>query len=63
MLWPVADKETAQLMADFYADHAATPNAGKAVALQKAQLKLLHSGGKTAHPYYWAPFVLMGNWR
>ena len=62
-LWPVADQETAQLMADFYANHAATPMAGKAVALQKAQLKLLHSGGVAAHPYYWAPFVLMGNWR
>ena len=62
-LWPVADQETAQLMADFYANHAATPGAGKAVALQKAQLKLLHAGGVAAHPYYWAPFVLMGNWR
>ena len=62
-LWPVADHETAQLMADFYANHAATPSAGKAVALQKAQLKLLHAGGVAAHPYYWAPFVLMGNWR
>ncbi len=62
-LWPVADKETAQLMADFYANHAATPTAGKAVALQNAQLKLLHGSGVAAHPYYWAPFVLMGNWR
>ena len=62
-LWPVADQETAQLMADFYANHAATPTAGKAVALQNAQLKLLHAGGISAHPYYWAPFVLMGNWR
>ena len=62
-LWPVADQETAQLMADFYANHAGAPTAGKAVALQKAQLKLLHAGGAPAHPYYWAPFVLMGNWR
>ena len=60
-LWPVADRETAQLMADFYAIHAAQPAAGKAVALQSAQLKLLRAGGKSAHPYFWAPFVLMGN--
>ena len=60
-LWPVADKETAQLMSDFYATHAAQPAAGKVAALQSAQLKLLRAGGKSAHPYYWAPFVLMGN--
>ena len=62
-LWPVADAETAQLMSDFYANHAAQPAAGKAIALQSAQLKLLRAGGNGAHPYYWAPFVLMGNWR
>jgi len=62
-LWPVADKQTAALMSDFYRLHAQNPAAGKAAALQSAQLKLLHGGGAASHPYYWAPFVLMGNWR
>jgi CHAT domain-containing protein len=31
----------------------------KAQALRQAQLELIHSG-KLAHPYYWAPFVLVG---
>jgi CHAT domain-containing protein/Flp pilus assembly protein TadD len=62
-LWPVADEETAQLMADFYRTMAQNPAGGKAAALQSAQLKLLKAGGESAHPYFWAPFVLMGNWR
>lgn len=62
-LWPVADEETAQLMADFYRTLAQNPAGGKAAALQSAQLKLLKAGGESAHPYFWAPFVLMGNWR
>jgi CHAT domain-containing protein len=33
----------------------------KAAALQEAQLFLLHAS-PYAHPYHWAPFVLMGNW-
>jgi len=60
-LWPVADKETALLMADFYKTHAQTPDNGKAWALQQAQLALLRGGGPSAHPYFWAGFVLMGN--
>jgi CHAT domain-containing protein len=39
-----------------------------AAAPQAAQLSLprgdgTHPVGKYAHPYYWAPFILMGNWR
>ena len=30
-------------------------------ALREAALKLLHDG-KHTHPYYWAPFVLVGDW-
>ena len=32
----------------------------KAEALRQAQLGLLE--GKFAHPFFWAPFTLMGNW-
>jgi CHAT domain-containing protein len=33
----------------------------KATALQQAQLKILEKE-EYSHPYYWAPFVLVGDW-
>jgi CHAT domain-containing protein len=36
----------------------------KVEALQQAQLALLHSAkSQYANPYYWAPFILIGNWK
>jgi CHAT domain-containing protein/Tfp pilus assembly protein PilF len=61
-LWPVADKSTPILMKEFYAAKKADPTMSKAEALQKAQLKLLRSE-EYSHPYFWAPFILIGNWR
>lgn len=57
-LWPVSDVATATLMKDFYANLNTQP---KALALQQAQLALLKNND-TKHPYYWSPFVLVGNW-
>jgi CHAT domain-containing protein len=57
-LWPVADESTAPLMTAFY--RARQSGGSKAAALQAAQLSLLR--GPYAHPYHWAPFVLLGNW-
>ena len=57
-LWAVADHSTALLMTAFYRERRS--GLSKAVSLQQAQRALL--GGVYAHPYYWAPFVLMGNW-
>jgi CHAT domain-containing protein len=34
----------------------------KAEALREAQLEAIELGGPTAHPYFWAPFVLLGEW-
>ena len=55
-LWDVDDKSTAELMDQLYAGLAAGDSAGK--ALRSAKLTLLHRGGATAQPYYWAPFEL-----
>lgn len=60
-LWPVADVSTRDLMIEFYKQLEATPRVSKAEALQRAQLSLMK--GKYAHPYYWSPFILMGNWQ
>ncbi len=61
-LWSVADKSTADLMTDFYKrlltpGQATTPSS----ALRGAQLAMI-SGKKYSAPFYWAPFVLVGDW-
>jgi len=61
-LWPVADESTASLMKAFYKYQMNTERSSLADALQKAQIDLLRSP-RTDSPYYWAPFVLHGNWR
>ena len=61
-LWSVADESTAQFMTDFYRQWLGTPGTTKAGALQKAQLDMLHGAAYT-HPFYWSPFVLIGNWK
>jgi len=59
-LWSIADESTAALVGKFYeALHA--EDSSKAVALQRAQVALLQDE-RYRHPYYWAPFLLIGNW-
>jgi CHAT domain-containing protein len=59
-LWSVSDRSTASLMIEFYRE-LGKPGATKAEALRLAQVNLLHQDNYTS-PYYWAPFVLLGNW-
>ena len=61
-LWSVSDRSTAELMSQFY-NRLTAPNATitKAEALRQAQLTLLKDP-RYNHPYFWAPFVLVGNW-
>ena len=59
-LWAVRDEATADLMAEFY-QQLAQPGMSKAKALQQAQLYLLHQS-EYQRPFFWAPFVLVGNW-
>jgi CHAT domain-containing protein len=60
-LWPVADQSTAVLMADLY-KRMTTSKMTKAEALRQAEIGL-RKDPRYSHPYYWAPFVLMGNWQ
>ena len=55
--WVVDDAATAELMIDFYSHLRA--GAGPAAALRHAQCKLLK---EKPHPYFWAPFVILGRW-
>jgi CHAT domain-containing protein len=60
-LWKVNDKATQILMADFY-QNLVTKKLSKAESLRLAQRSLLHNP-KYRSPYYWAAFVLVGNWQ
>jgi CHAT domain-containing protein/Flp pilus assembly protein TadD len=77
-LWAVNDTSTGLLMQKFYTawtTHAGIP---KIEALRRAQVAFLRETLRPAsssarrenpdqatytHPYYWAPFILIGNWR
>jgi CHAT domain-containing protein/Tfp pilus assembly protein PilF len=56
-LWKVADASTSELMVRFH-QHLNGGGSGSE-ALRRAQLDLVEKGA-FAHPYYWAPFVLVG---
>jgi CHAT domain-containing protein len=55
-LWATSDASTAELMTHMYSQISA--GASKRSALRAAQLAVKNEYG---HPYYWAPFILMGN--
>jgi len=59
-LWSVNDEAAATLMARFYQE-LTQPGMTKAQALRQAQLALLREP-QFKQPYYWSPFVLIGNW-
>ena len=59
-LWKVSDAATAELMERFYRELKAGKSKGE--AKQAAEISLLRKK-ETAHPYFWAPFVLIGDWR
>lgn len=62
-LWGANDEATANLMGKFYNNLASDQQISKARALRNAQLELLaEPDSQYRHPYYWAPFVLIGNW-
>ncbi|KAB8320810.1 CHAT domain-containing protein [Tolypothrix campylonemoides VB511288] len=71
-LWPVGDASTAEVMSKFYQD-LKKPGEKKLDALRMAQLSLIESlktkppfeemRALPPHPYYWASYVLVGNWQ
>jgi len=58
-LWQVSDESTALLMGDFY--QSLRTGATKAESLRQAQLALLKNPN-FRHPFFWAPYILVGNW-
>ncbi len=60
-LWSVSDEATQDLMISLY-QNLASKNLSKGESLKQAQQALM-SNPKYRSPYYWAPFVLVGNWQ
>ncbi len=61
-LWSVNDESTAELMSEFYRQLTRKDrNLTKAEALRQAQVYVLRNP-LHKHPYFWASFVLVGNW-
>lgn len=59
-LWSVSDMATARLMEHFYRG-LLEDGLHPAEALRRAQVEL-HSEDRWRAPYFWAPFVLQGDW-
>ncbi len=60
-LWVVDDKVTAAFMGRFYQE-LANAKVTKAEALRRAQQFILQDPKYRQQPYYWAPYILVGNW-
>jgi CHAT domain-containing protein len=60
-LWSVEDTATAELMKRFYASLLGGEHRSPAAALRAAQLAM-YQQRRWAAPYYWAAFVLQGEW-
>jgi CHAT domain-containing protein/Tfp pilus assembly protein PilF len=60
-LWAISDRSTVTLMRSFYGHLAA--GMPKDEALRRAQAEMVRAGGLHAHPFYWAAFELIGDWR
>lgn len=59
-LWQVSDGGTQALMDRFY-DLLSDPQITKASVLAKSQRSLIKGNDEFSHPYYWSPFILIGN--
>jgi len=60
-LWNVNDKATAALMKDLYTEMLRN-NKTPAAALRAAQIEMLRTR-QWQSPYFWAPFVMQGEWK
>jgi CHAT domain-containing protein/Tfp pilus assembly protein PilF len=59
-LWHINDQATSELALEFYRQ-LQDPTISRAIALKRAQLKLLNNR-IYEHPGYWSPFLLINNW-
>ena len=58
-LWPVADESTEMIMTTFYKE---MREVNPREAIRRAQLAVSRDA-RFEHPFFWAPFNLLGDWR
>ncbi len=61
-LWFVSDEASSALVSKFYEELQRDPTLSRSKALRNAQLSVLDFD-RFRHPYYWAPFLMIGNWK
>jgi len=61
-LWSIGDESSALLMSEFYRLLKEQPAWPKARVLREAQLEFLKRYPQFRHPFFWSPFLLIGNW-
>ena len=59
-LWSVGDKSTAELMPEFYR-RLLSGQEGAPAAMRASQLAMI-AGKRYSAPFYWSPFVIVGDW-
>jgi CHAT domain-containing protein len=59
-LWNINDEAAVDLVLDFYRQ-VKNPTISRAVALQRAQLKLIENP-RYEHPGFWSAFLMINNW-
>jgi CHAT domain-containing protein len=58
-LWPVSDEGTRELMVGYY--EALKAKEGRSAGLRAVRLAMLKNPARS-HPFYWASFILSGEW-
>jgi CHAT domain-containing protein/Tfp pilus assembly protein PilF len=62
-LWRVNDEATAELMKRFYRHMLGKGRLPASAALRRAKIEMVEGGTTWSAPYYWAGFVLQGDWK
>lgn len=62
-LWEVDDEATTELMRRFYQNMFRAPRLSPAAALRQAQLSMRERKDRWSNPFYWAGFIVQGEWR
>jgi CHAT domain-containing protein len=62
-LWSVDDEATAELMKRFYRHMLGRDRMSAAAALRRAKIEMMGANDESRAPYYWAGFILQGDWK
>ena len=60
--WPVETNSAVELTTGIFKEMKANPEIGRAEALRRSRIRLINNQAhpEYAHPYFWAPFVVVG---